>query len=107
MAPGPPSRDFFNAESLQRNRNSIRFCGNYLSIAGGAIAGILGLTNLSGAGFYFVTQAAVVGALVVKMKGSATTYFPTWRMLVTESITEGFTSYILFWTLAYNVCHLF
>lgn len=54
----------------------------FLSIIGGAIAGILGLTGLTGFIFYFVVMAITSVALAAKARFSIHSYFDSWNRII-------------------------
>eukprot|EP00003_Mantamonas_plastica_P014324 TRINITY_DN2484_c0_g4_i2.p1 TRINITY_DN2484_c0_g4~~TRINITY_DN2484_c0_g4_i2.p1 ORF type:complete len:183 (+),score=35.71 TRINITY_DN2484_c0_g4_i2:193-741(+) len=73
----------------------------------GSIAGIMGLTGIVGLLFYFtsVLMTALVAALKTGFK--LHTFFQSTSDLYLSGVFDGLMSYILFWTMFYNVVHLF
>ncbi|KAJ4821466.1 ER membrane protein complex subunit 6 [Rhynchospora pubera] len=90
------------------------FCFNFwccsrtfLSIIGGVIAGIWGFTGFTGFVFYFVVMLAASFGLAAKAKFSADSYFDSWNRVLLDGILGGLMSFVLFWTFAYDIVHIF
>ncbi|CAL9107193.1 unnamed protein product, partial [Musa textilis] len=79
----------------------------FLSIIGGVIAGIWGFTGLTGFIFYFLVMAAASFGLAAKAKFSVCTYFDSWNRIFLDGIFGGLMSFVLFWTFAYDIVHIF
>ncbi|KAF5183849.1 Rab5-interacting family protein [Thalictrum thalictroides] len=79
----------------------------FLSIIAGVIAGIVGLTNLTGFVFYFFVMAITSLGLVAKAKFSIHAYFDSWNSVVLDGFLSGLMSFVLFWTFAYDLVHIF
>ncbi|CAL9144784.1 unnamed protein product [Musa hybrid cultivar] len=97
----------FNAENLQSNIKSIYYSRTFLSIIGGVIAGIWGFTGLTGFIFYFLVMAAASFGLAAQVKFSVSTYFDSWNRIFLDGIFGGLMSFVLFWTFAYDIVHIF
>lgn len=78
------------------------------AIVAGCVAGILGMEGFSGFLFFFVSCMATSSMLCARM-GSVTMsdYFAKPYQVWTEGLTEGLMSYILFWTLLFDLVHIF
>ncbi|KAL8162844.1 hypothetical protein V2J09_014333 [Rumex salicifolius] len=61
----------------------------FLSIVGGVIAGILGLTGVAGFVFYFLVMTIASVGLVAKAKFNVNSYFDSWNRVVFDGITAG------------------
>ncbi|CAN6548442.1 unnamed protein product [Malus baccata var. baccata] len=70
-----------NAENLQSNMKIIYYSRTFMSIIGGVIAGILGFTGLTG--------------------------FICWNQIILDGFLGGLLSFVLFWTFAYDIVHIF
>ncbi|KAL6011537.1 ER membrane complex subunit 6 [Asimina triloba] len=79
----------FNAENLQNNMKIIYYSRTFLSIIGGVIAGILGLTGLMGFIFYFLVMAFTSFGLMAKAKFSVHAYFDCWNRIIIDGILGG------------------
>jgi len=101
---------FVNGESVSHNFqiNSKTFTS--LSILSGSIAGILGATDWIGLVWYCGT-ILVIGLVTIgwRCKNEPKRYAPEsiGSAIFGQGFSGGFASFILFWTLFYNVCHLF
>ncbi|CAL9775480.1 unnamed protein product [Musa acuminata subsp. burmannicoides] len=84
-----------------------QLCRTFLSIIGGVIAGIWGFTGLTGFIFYFLVMAAASFSLAAKAQFSVCTYFDSWNRIFLDGIFGGLMSFVLFWTFAYDIVHIF
>jgi hypothetical protein len=87
-------------------RLSRRF--TYLSIISGIGIGAIGLTGLRGFAlhgvFMLLTGVAVTAS---KCEGRPSTFFPSIDKVFLDGPNSGLATFVLFWTLSYNCCHLF
>lgn len=97
----------FNAENLQNNMKMIYYSRTFLSIIGGVIAGILGFTGLNGFIFYFLVMAITSVGLAAKARFSIHSYFDCWNRIILDGFLSGLMSFVLFWTFAYDIVHIF
>jgi hypothetical protein len=70
-------------------------------------AGILGLTNLYGFGFYFVAIIGLWLILIAKAGTNYQSYFTSRRSLLTNGFFGALFTYILCWTFAYGMVHVY
>ncbi|XP_022972030.1 ER membrane protein complex subunit 6 [Cucurbita pepo subsp. pepo] len=96
-----------NAENLQNNLKIIYYSRTFLSIIGGVIAGILGFTSLTGFIFYFLVMAITSIGLAAKAGFSFHSYFESWNQILLDGFLSGLMSFVLFWTFAYDIVHIF
>uniref|UniRef100_A0A7N0UCK2 ER membrane protein complex subunit 6 n=1 Tax=Kalanchoe fedtschenkoi TaxID=63787 RepID=A0A7N0UCK2_KALFE len=97
----------FNLENLQSNMKTIYYSRTFLSIIGGVIAGIMGFTSLTGFIFYFLVMAITSLALIVKANFNVHSYFDGWNRVLFDGFLSGLMSFVLFWTFAYDIVHIF
>ncbi|KAK1279472.1 hypothetical protein QJS04_geneDACA002949 [Acorus gramineus] len=97
----------FNAENLQSNLRIINYSRTFMSIVGGVVAGILGFTGLMGFVFYFLIMAITSLGLLAKAKFSVHTYFDSKNRMLLDGFLGGLMSFVLFWTFAYDIIHIF
>ncbi|OAY36924.1 ER membrane protein complex subunit 6 [Manihot esculenta] len=97
----------FNAENLQSNMKVIYYSRTFLAIISGVIAGILGFTGLTGFIFYVLIMAITSLGLVAKAKFSVHSYFDSWNRIILDGFFGGLMSFVLFWTFAYDIVHIF
>ncbi|VFQ61003.1 unnamed protein product [Cuscuta campestris] len=97
----------FNAENMQNNVKIIYYSRTFMAIIGGVIAGVLGLTGLMGFIFYFLIMGITSVGLLAKAKFSVFSYFESWNRIMLDGFLGGLMSFVLFWTLAYDIVHIF
>eukprot|EP01018_Ginkgo_biloba_P000522 Gb_07701 [translate_table: standard] len=97
----------YSTENLQNNMRVIYYSRTFLSIMGGVVAGILGLTGLKGFIFYFMVMAVTSLGVAAKAKFDIHEYFDSWNRVTLDGITSGLMSFVLFWTFAYDIVHIF
>ncbi|KAL5782091.1 hypothetical protein ACOSP7_007120 [Xanthoceras sorbifolium] len=97
----------FSAENMQSNMKVIYYSRTFLSIIGGVIAGILGFTGFAGFIFYFLIMAVTSVGLMAKAKFSVHSYFDSWNRIILDGFLGGLMSFVLFWTFAYDIVHIF
>lgn len=81
----------------------------YLTIYGGMIAGILNITGLLGF-LFFIVYSLIIGLvfyIVVSLNHGNKTYFISNTALITQNITSGFMTYLIFWVMFYNFVHIY
>ncbi|KAL2341635.1 hypothetical protein Fmac_009575 [Flemingia macrophylla] len=104
---GPNELLTFNAENMQNNMKIIYYSRTFLSIIGGVVAGILGFTGLKGFVFYLLLMGLTSLGLVAKAGFSTHTYFDSWNRVLLDGFLGGLMSFVLFWTFAYDIVHIF
>ncbi|KAL5541489.1 hypothetical protein UlMin_009199 [Ulmus minor] len=97
----------FNAENLQSNMKVIYYSRTFMSIIGGVIAGILGFNGIMGFVLYFLIMAVTSIGLMAKAGFSIHSYFDSWNQIVLDGFLGGLMSFVLFWTFAYDIVHIF
>ncbi|XP_027330812.1 ER membrane protein complex subunit 6-like [Abrus precatorius] len=97
----------FNAENIQNNMKIIYYSRTFLSIIGGVVAGILGFTSLKGFVFYFFLMALTSLGIIAKARFSIHSYFDSWNRVLLDGFLGGLMSFVLFWTFAYDIVHIF
>ncbi|XP_010671784.2 uncharacterized protein LOC104888484 [Beta vulgaris subsp. vulgaris] len=96
-----------NAENMTNNTKVIYYSRTFMSIIGGVIAGILGFTGLGGFIFYLMVMAVTSVGLTAKAKFSIHSYFDGWNRVLLDGFLGGLMSFVLFWTFAYDIVHIF
>nr|GME02037.1 ER membrane protein complex subunit 6 [Ipomoea batatas] len=79
----------FSAENMQNNMKVIYYSRTFMSIIGGVIAGILGLTGLMGFIFYFLIMGITSAGLIAKAKFSVFSYFDNWNRIILDGFLGG------------------
>ena len=89
---------------------AVRACSRILtSIGGGAVTGILGYTGLSGFLAYILFY--ILGSLLVLVRGgngfSGSAWFASSSDFWTGGLSQGVMTFVLFWTLFYDIVHVY
>ena len=109
--PAPPTRsakNLFDRDAMAHNLNAVDGCRSYLTLFGAVGAGVVGATGLRGLLFFVGTYVLGSFALLTRMRCNPTDY--TSESLVKFVITgaPGYAlSFVLFWTLAYALVHIY
>lgn len=105
VAPPKP----INPIAASRNMQAAAFIRTLLAVVVGCAVGIIGLTGTAGFVVY-VAQHLIASAVVLQMaKWKPAEYFPQASILgtVLGSIGDNVLAFILFWTLAYALIHIY
>ena len=102
--------DFSEVYAIDRigfNGRILNFCRVFVAIISGCAAGIMGLTGVMGfAAFFLATMVLSVG-MYLKVSCDPKPFFKKPEDIWTEGIMQALMSYILFWTLFYDVVHIY
>jgi hypothetical protein len=98
---------FVDPEKVANNARVNDTVFQFLSIVSGIVCGILGYTDLKGLGAFFVFNCVIGAAVCAKLKGDVKSHFPSWDKIFVAGASASAGTFILFWTLFYNICHLF
>jgi magnesium-transporting ATPase (P-type) len=81
----------------------------YVSIITAACLGILGVTGWKGFLYQIATQVLCATFIFFKGATNPMRYFHSWNMLLFSSVFTSTTllTFILFWMMFYNFCHVF
>ena len=95
-------------EALALNMKKIDVYESISFIAGGSIAGILGLTNIHGLLFFLFIAVIIVTATAIKASFNLKEYTNmTFSGLLVHSLSSHALSFVLFWTLAYALVYIY
>jgi hypothetical protein len=101
-------KNLINGDLLGANMRQLELLNIVMYLTGGIIAGILGLTGTNGL-ILFVAMSIVVQVAVLLRMG-----FKTDKFLVVSFLNMSFSAassqcltYILFWTLAFALVHIY
>eukprot|EP00271_Cylindrocystis_brebissonii_P003690 TRINITY_DN14937_c0_g1_i1.p2 TRINITY_DN14937_c0_g1~~TRINITY_DN14937_c0_g1_i1.p2 ORF type:complete len:123 (-),score=18.42 TRINITY_DN14937_c0_g1_i1:725-1093(-) len=97
----------YSQENMLHNSRIVYYSKTFLSIVAGAVAGILGLTGLAGFFCYVLIMGLGSVGLYLKTGGDISSYFDSWQRVAIDGVSQGAMSFILFWTLAYDIVHIF
>ena len=102
------AKNLFDRDAMAHNLNAVDGCRSYLTLFGAVGAGVVGATGLRGLLFFVGTYVLGSIALLTRMRCNPTDY-------TSESLTKfviagapGYAlSFVLFWTLAYALVHIY
>ena len=77
------------------------------AIVAGLVAGILGLTGFWGALCYFAANGFISAVLYQTLGTRRQKFFPSKKSYFLDGLTAQIATFILFWTLAYDIVHIF
>jgi hypothetical protein len=101
-------KQFIKQDALMFNVKNLELFHISLAIVAGVAAGILGLTSLRGLYLYLVVAAVSFVGLLTKMKYNSAQYMVGSILQFEFSMLSGqVLTYILFWTFAYAIVHLY
>lgn len=83
------SQEQFSPERIAYNNNILYFCRILVGSAAGSAAGILQLTAIWGALFYFLTYGLLSLFIFVKLQFKTETYFISSNNIVYDGIFHG------------------
>ncbi|CEM00572.1 unnamed protein product [Vitrella brassicaformis CCMP3155] len=92
---------------LGHNRRVVAHCRNFAAIVSGLAAGILGLTGLWGLLVFVMATLGISLILLARVNFDTSLYFPTVKEVLIGQFWHGMMSFILFWTLAYDMVYIF
>lgn len=98
-----------NPHHFNQNVGVVYFLRIYMTIVAGAAVGILGIEGWGGFTVYLLSQLLCTLPILAKCGGNYEKYLGTWDKVFLEHIfsSTAILSYILFWMIFYNVCHVF
>ena len=110
--PQPPNLagkklQFVDPEKVQNNVRVNDTIFQFLSIVSGIVTGCLGLTDLKGLAAFLAFNCLIALAVVVKTGFDVKGHFLSFDKILVNGASASAGTFILFWTLFYNICHLF
>jgi len=100
-------KDIDNPEKIANNVRIVYSSRIFLSIIAGCTAGILGLTGLIGFACYLLLCTLQTIVLLFKIKFKVHTFYKSLFTMWLEGLVQGLLSFILFWTLIYDIVHIY
>ncbi|KAI8914894.1 hypothetical protein PhCBS80983_g05138 [Powellomyces hirtus] len=98
----------FSPHATRTNLATLQYARSSLAFVSGGAAGILGLHGwLHGFLFYLASSLALSLMLWAKAGFKTTKYFATPDVLWVNEVAGNAFSYLLFWTLAYGLVHVY
>ena len=106
--PGPGGGERIILENFQKNMTQIELLRTVLSLATGALCGILGLTGSLGLAFYLLTSVIIGVALAGWMSFDTKSFANTSIFgLILQGLQGQALSFIMTWTLAYSLVYIY
>ncbi|WIA19146.1 hypothetical protein OEZ85_003794 [Tetradesmus obliquus] len=104
-----PHSVILSPQHFKNNLGVAYFLRIYMTIVAGSAVGILGVEGWGGFAVYLISQLLCTVPILVKCGGNYKQFFPSWDKVYLEHIfsSTAILSYILFWMIFYNVCHVF
>ena len=102
-----PKIPIYSQEAYASNLSVIQSTRAILAIVAGISAGVLGLESLWGFGFYFLISTLLSLSIYILTLGSPTLYFTAPQQLWIQDVFSNLFSYVLFWTLAFGMLHVY
>lgn len=101
--------EVFSMENMQKNYKVFNFSHTFMCIISGCIAGISGLTGVSGFILFLLAFVGTSCGLLLKMKMQLKDYTNSSKLheFVFLGISTHGLSYVLFWTLSYALVHIY
>lgn len=98
---------FLSKEAVEHNQHVSLFIQIYVFIATGCACGILGVTGLNGLVFFIAVSTLVMFLISFKMDFQVQKYFPSTAGFLSNGIFQSSLTFVLFWTLLYNIVHVY
>ena len=97
-----------SAPQVVHNAQTLAFSRTSVSILAGCIAGVFGLTGVWGFAFYLLSVLLTAAVWWQRLGGQAKPYFAgSWRAVAMDGLSSGLMSYVMFWTLLYDVVYIY
>ncbi|KAJ3091112.1 ER membrane complex subunit 6 [Quaeritorhiza haematococci] len=99
----------YSLPSIRHNTKTITYTRSSLAAVAGAAAGILGLQGWIYGFLFYVFSSLLMSSLVwgLGAGGKPERYFASWRGVWVDEVGGNLFSYMLFWTLAYGLVHVY
>eukprot|EP00568_Trieres_chinensis_P003982 CAMPEP_0183291876 /NCGR_PEP_ID=MMETSP0160_2-20130417/1140_1 /TAXON_ID=2839 ORGANISM="Odontella Sinensis, Strain Grunow 1884" /NCGR_SAMPLE_ID=MMETSP0160_2 /ASSEMBLY_ACC=CAM_ASM_000250 /LENGTH=126 /DNA_ID=CAMNT_0025452741 /DNA_START=115 /DNA_END=495 /DNA_ORIENTATION=+ len=105
---GGEGKDVFDLAADNHNAKKVDKIRSFLGIASGCVAGVLGLTGLSGLVCFLVLHLIVNLSILAKMKFNLRAYSrQSLLAFLAADLQKCAMSFMLFWTLFYGLVYLF
>jgi len=101
-------KDRLHPLNLKHNNDAITYCRILLGILTGLVCGVLGITGwLAGFTTYLLTSQLITLAIYYRYRNDWPSYFQNVWSLVLDGVSSGSMSFLMFWTLMYNIVHVY
>ncbi|CAK9014191.1 unnamed protein product [Durusdinium trenchii] len=99
--------EFLQMAALQQNVRTLTNCRIFAGVMAGCIAGLLKIEGLLGVGVFILVTLIHSLMIAAKMEFEVHRHFPKSRDLFVSQFGGGLLSFILFWTLSFDMVHIF
>ena len=97
----------YNEGAIRHNMAVVEYCRTCTAVFSGMGAGILGLTALYGFAFYIISIFGMWLLILAKAGSHYERYFTSRKHLLTNGFFGALFTYILCWTFAYGMVHVY
>jgi len=97
----------YNQAAMQHNGAVVEYARTCTAVFSGFGAGVLGLTALYGFGFYVLAIAGMWLLVVAKAGSDYQKYFTSRKAILFNGFFGAMFTYILCWTFAYGMVHIY
>ncbi|RYG98285.1 hypothetical protein EON65_51625 [archaeon] len=102
------SKNVLLSEAMMHNVKQLDLFHIVIYMAGGSIAGILGLTGIKGAAVLFVTALLSALGLLIRVKFDLNSYSNlSFFGLMIQGLSTQWLPFIFFWTFTYTMVHIY
>ncbi len=103
-----PGKNVVSGDALMYNMKQLDLFNIVMYLTGGTLAGILGLTSLYGLYLFIAVSVVVHLGLLVRMKFDTKLYTTSSIFgLLSSALSAQALTYILFWTFAFALIHIY
>uniref|UniRef100_A0A7S0HSP5 ER membrane protein complex subunit 6 n=1 Tax=Phaeocystis antarctica TaxID=33657 RepID=A0A7S0HSP5_9EUKA len=99
--------EIFSMDKIAYNARNINYCRVFVAILAGAASGIMGLEGIAGFVAFFASSMVLSLGMYLKMNSNPKPYFKTGSDVWTEGIGQALMSYVMFWTLFFDIVHIY
>mmetsp|Transcript_36242 Transcript_36242/g.112884 ORF Transcript_36242/g.112884 Transcript_36242/m.112884 type:complete len:131 (+) Transcript_36242:94-486(+) len=99
--------EFLILPALQNNARTLAHARIFSGVMAGCVAGLLKCEGLAGVFVFLIVTLAHSAMMFAKMSFQVQRHFPHARDVFVSQFSHGLLSFILFWTLAYDMVHIF
>ena len=100
--------EVFATDRIMYNGRILNFCRVFVAIVSGCAAGIMGITGIiMGFACFFISTLLLSVGLYLKVSCEPKPFFKKPEDIWFEGIMQAAMSYVLFWTLFYDIVHIY
>eukprot|EP00320_Phaeocystis_rex_P002805 CAMPEP_0119059646 /NCGR_PEP_ID=MMETSP1178-20130426/3733_1 /TAXON_ID=33656 /ORGANISM="unid sp, Strain CCMP2000" /LENGTH=111 /DNA_ID=CAMNT_0007040691 /DNA_START=116 /DNA_END=451 /DNA_ORIENTATION=- len=99
--------EIFSMDKIAYNARNVNYCRVFVAILSGATSGIMGLEGLMGFIAFFASTMVLSLGMYLKMNSDPKPFFKRGGDVWTEGIGQALMSYVMFWTLFFDIVHIY